>query len=144
MIAVPRPSVSASEAPLLKVTRSNKVSASRSDRADDSRGAGGEDRKGGGNLLERRRAPYRVDVQREADLVEDILRIYGYNNVEIPAAVHSTLSYAPKPDKPKLINLASDFLSANGFTEIMSNSPDPGEATTRVSPRTRPIAACAS
>ncbi len=66
--------------------------------------------------------PYRVDVQREADLVEDILRIYGYNNVEIPAAVRSTLSYAPKPDKPKLINLASDFLSANGFTEIMSNS----------------------
>lgn len=66
--------------------------------------------------------PYRVDVQREADLIEDILRIYGYNNVEIPLHVHSTLSYAPKPDKEKLVNLAADFLTANGFTEIMSNS----------------------
>ena len=66
--------------------------------------------------------PYRVDVQREADLVEDILRIYGYNNVEIPQAVHSTLSYAPKPDKNKLINIAADHLAANGYTEIMSNS----------------------
>lgn len=66
--------------------------------------------------------PYRVDVQREADLVEDILRIYGYNNVEIPQAVHSTLSYAPSPDKNKLQNLAADFLTARGFTEIMSNS----------------------
>ncbi len=66
--------------------------------------------------------PYRVDVQREADLVEDILRIYGYNNVEIPQAVHSTLSYAPRPDKNKLQNMAADFLTANGFVEIMSNS----------------------
>ena len=66
--------------------------------------------------------PYRVDVQREADLVEDILRIYGYNNVEIPAAVHSTLSYAPRPDKNKLINIAADHLAACGYTEIMSNS----------------------
>ena len=66
--------------------------------------------------------PYRVDVQREADLVEEILRIYGYNNVEIPARVRSTLSYAPRPDRSKLMNLAADFLTANGFTEIMSNS----------------------
>lgn len=66
--------------------------------------------------------PYRVDVQREADLIEDILRIYGYNNVEILARVRSTLSYAPKPDRSKLMNLAADFLTDNGFTEIMSNS----------------------
>ncbi|WP_418990448.1 phenylalanine--tRNA ligase subunit beta [Alistipes sp.] len=66
--------------------------------------------------------PYRVDVQREADLIEDILRIYGYNNVEIPMQVRSTLSYAPKPDCNRLMNLAADFLTANGFTEIMSNS----------------------
>ena len=66
--------------------------------------------------------PYRVDVQREADLIEDILRIYGYNNVEIPTQVRSTLSYAPKPDRNRLMNLAADFLTANGFTEIMSNS----------------------
>ena len=66
--------------------------------------------------------PYRVDVQREADLIEDILRIYGYNNVEIPARVHSTISYATRPDRNKLMNLAADFLTANGYTEIMSNS----------------------
>ena len=66
--------------------------------------------------------PYRVDVQREADLIEEILRIYGYNNVEIPSRVRSTLSYAPQPDRNKLMNLAADFLTANGFTEIMSNS----------------------
>ncbi len=66
--------------------------------------------------------PYRVDVQREADLIEEILRIYGYNNVEIPTLVRSTLSYAPKPDKNRLTNIAADFLTDNGFTEIMSNS----------------------
>ena len=66
--------------------------------------------------------PYRVDVQREADLVEDVLRIYGYNNVEIPTQVRSTLSYAPKPDRNRLVNLAADYLTDNGFTEIMSNS----------------------
>ena len=66
--------------------------------------------------------PYRVDVQREADLVEDILRIYGYNNVELPTHVRSTPSYAPRPDRNRLMNLAADFLTDNGFTEIMSNS----------------------
>lgn len=66
--------------------------------------------------------PYRVDVRREADLIEDILRIYGYNNVEIPQQVRSTLSYAQKPDRNVLMNMAADFLTANGFSEIMSNS----------------------
>ncbi|MFI3324398.1 MAG: phenylalanine--tRNA ligase subunit beta [Rikenellaceae bacterium] len=66
--------------------------------------------------------PYRVDVQREADLVEDILRIYGYNNIEIPTHVKSTISYAPRPDRSKLMNLTADMLTANGYTEIMSNS----------------------
>ena len=66
--------------------------------------------------------PYRVDVQREADLVEELLRIYGYNRIEIPSEVRSTLSYAPHPDKTKLANTAADFLAANGYTEIMSNS----------------------
>ena len=66
--------------------------------------------------------PYRVDVQREADLIEDVLRVYGYNNIEVSDHVNSTLSYAPKPDKARLQNVASDMLSANGYTEIMSNS----------------------
>lgn len=65
---------------------------------------------------------YRVDVKIEADVVEEILRIYSYNNIEIPAQVRSSLSYQPKPDNDRLINLVADFLSANGFHETMSNS----------------------
>ena len=75
-----------------------------------------------GSVLRVAVPPYRVDVQREADLVEDVLRVYGYNNIEVPEHVNSTLSYAPKPDKTRLQNVASDYLSANGYTEIMSNS----------------------
>ncbi len=66
--------------------------------------------------------PYRVDVQRPADLVEEILRIYGYNNVEIPSHVNSTLSYEQKPNKDRLRNMVSDMLSACGFAEVMNNS----------------------
>ena len=65
---------------------------------------------------------YRVDVQRHADLIEDILRIYGYNNVEIPERMSSSLSYVQKPDKERLTNLVADMLSSMGFTETMSNS----------------------
>lgn len=65
---------------------------------------------------------YRVDVQRPADLVEEILRIYGYNNIEIPEHVNSTLSYEAKPNKDKLRNMLSDTLSAMGFAEVMNNS----------------------
>ncbi|MGB5990244.1 MAG: phenylalanine--tRNA ligase subunit beta [Marinifilaceae bacterium] len=66
--------------------------------------------------------PYRVDVTREADIIEDILRIYGFNNIEVPVQVQSVLSYAPTPDVYKLRNVVSDILSANGFNEIMNNS----------------------
>ena len=65
---------------------------------------------------------YRVDVRRESDVIEEILRIYGYNNIEIPVHVNSTLTYIQQPDNDRLVNLASDYLSANGFNEIMSNS----------------------
>jgi phenylalanyl-tRNA synthetase beta chain len=65
---------------------------------------------------------YRVDVQREADVIEEILRIYGYNNIEIDDHVNSTLSYLVKPDKDKLVNTISDILTASGFSEIMCNS----------------------
>jgi len=65
---------------------------------------------------------YRVDVQREADVIEEILRIYGYNNIEISEHVNSSLSYSQKPDKEKIQNTISDILSANGFNEIMCNS----------------------
>jgi len=65
---------------------------------------------------------YRVDVQREADVVEELLRIYGYNNVEFGESLHSTLSYTEKPDKEKAVNTLSDLLSGNGFFEMKSNS----------------------
>jgi phenylalanyl-tRNA synthetase beta chain len=65
---------------------------------------------------------YRVDVKQEADVIEEILRIYGYNNVEIDLHVNSTLTYPEKPNKEKLVNIISDHLSANGFSEIMCNS----------------------
>jgi phenylalanyl-tRNA synthetase beta chain len=68
---------------------------------------------------------YRVDVKVEADVIEEILRIYGYNNVEVTTHVNSTLSYTGKPDKEKVINIISDLLSANGFSEIMCNSLNP-------------------
>ena len=66
--------------------------------------------------------PYRVDVKREADVIEDILRIYGFNNVEVPNSVKSTLSYSEKPDDYQLKNIISDLLAANGFNEVMNNS----------------------
>ena len=65
---------------------------------------------------------YRVDVLREADVIEEVLRIYGYNNIEISEHVNSSLSYSQKPDKEKVQNTVSDILSANGFNEIMCNS----------------------
>ncbi len=66
--------------------------------------------------------PYRVDVQREADVIEEILRIYGYNNVEIPSLVKSSLQYAEKPNRNQMRNMAADMLTAQGFNEIWSNS----------------------
>lgn len=66
--------------------------------------------------------PYRVDVKREADVIEEILRIYGYNNIEIPALVNSSLQTAENPDRNNVRNLISEMLSAKGFNEIWSNS----------------------
>jgi phenylalanyl-tRNA synthetase beta chain len=66
--------------------------------------------------------PYRVDVKREADVVEEILRIYGFNNVEIPGYMKTSLSYAPKPDPEKITDRVADFLTSRGFVEAMSNS----------------------
>jgi len=65
---------------------------------------------------------YRVDVQREADVIEEVLRIYGYDNIPIPEEVRSSVSYSVKPDKEKVVNHISGMLSSLGFTEIMSNS----------------------
>ena len=65
---------------------------------------------------------YRVDVQRDVDVIEDILRIYGYNNVEIGENLVSTLSYSSRPDSHKLQNLIAEQLTAQGFNEILNNS----------------------
>lgn len=66
--------------------------------------------------------PFKVDVTREADVIEEILRIYGYNNIELSEQVLSSLSYPVKPDPDEIRNMMSDFLSSNGFHEIMNNS----------------------
>jgi phenylalanyl-tRNA synthetase beta chain len=65
---------------------------------------------------------YRVDVYRECDVVEDILRIYGYNNIELPANMRASINAAPKPDPERVRTLASEFMAANGFMEMMNNS----------------------
>lgn len=67
--------------------------------------------------------PYRVDVQRDVDVIEDILRIYGYNNVEITDTLHSSLTTKGKEDKSnKLQDIISGQLTGCGFHEMMNNS----------------------
>ncbi len=66
---------------------------------------------------------YRVDVLRDVDIIEDILRIYGYNNIEIGESLKSNLSYQTATDKGyDLQNLISEQLTGDGFYEIMNNS----------------------
>lgn len=67
--------------------------------------------------------PYRVDVQRPCDVVEDILRVYGYNNVEIPSQLKSSLVVKGDEDKKhKLEEIVSEQLVGCGFNEILNNS----------------------
>jgi phenylalanyl-tRNA synthetase beta chain len=73
-------------------------------------------------ILELEVPAYRNDVIREADIVEEILRIYGFNNIDLPTKLNTTLSYSDKIDARKIQNLVSDRFSDNGFAEIMSNS----------------------
>jgi phenylalanyl-tRNA synthetase beta chain len=75
-----------------------------------------------GDQLSVKVPPYRVDVTREADVIEDILRIYGYNNIEFSEKLNASVSYVSKPDNEQMVNKVSDYLTSNGFTEIMSNS----------------------
>ncbi len=66
--------------------------------------------------------PYRVDVTREVDIVEEILRIYGYNNIHIPTQIRASLNNSQKAEKDTVQNQISDLLTGNGFNEILSNS----------------------
>ncbi len=65
---------------------------------------------------------YKVDVTRDVDIIEEILRIHGYNNIEIPTQIKASLNYTAKPDKEILQNQIADMLTGNGFLEILSNS----------------------
>ena len=65
---------------------------------------------------------YMIDVYRECDVVEEILRIYGYNNIELPRGMHASIMPSPSPDPEAVRNYISNFLAANGFSEIMNNS----------------------
>lgn len=85
--------------------------------------------------------PYKVDVTREVDVIEEVLRIYGYNNVEIQNQVRVSLNTSPKPDPEIVMNQVADLLVANGFREILSNSltklayaDDPGTAVRILNP----------
>lgn len=64
----------------------------------------------------------KADVTRECDIIEEVMRIYGYNNIHIDERVSSCLSYGSKPNPRRLQNVVSDYLTDNGFSEIMNNS----------------------
>jgi len=65
---------------------------------------------------------YKVDVTREVDIIEEILRVYGYNNIDISGKLNSSISARPKPDLEKMQNSIADYLVGNGMMEIMNNS----------------------
>ncbi|MFD2160927.1 phenylalanine--tRNA ligase subunit beta [Paradesertivirga mongoliensis] len=65
---------------------------------------------------------FKVDVTREVDIIEEVLRIYGYNNIAIPSQIRASLNTSVKPDKEAVQNQIADMLTANGFSEILSNS----------------------
>jgi phenylalanyl-tRNA synthetase beta chain len=75
-----------------------------------------------GETMIARVPPYRVDVQREADVIEEILRVYGFNNVTLPGKLSASLNIPDQPDDFKLKNMISDLLVANGFHEVINNS----------------------
>jgi phenylalanyl-tRNA synthetase beta chain len=75
-----------------------------------------------GDLLSLLVPAYRVDVQRDVDVIEDILRIYGYNRVEFTDTMRSTIVPSVKPDNHSMQHLVSEQLTANGFNEILTNS----------------------
>ena len=83
------------------------------------------ERRENGALVE---APsYMIDVYRECDVVEEILRIYGYDNIAQPKQLRMSVNATPSPEPEAIKNHISNFLAANGFTEIMNNSLTRGE-----------------
>jgi len=66
--------------------------------------------------------PYRVDVQREIDVIEEILRVYGYNNIQFSKKLNATISNSSRTEEYKVQNIIADQLCALGFNEMMANS----------------------
>lgn len=66
--------------------------------------------------------PYKVDVTREVDVVEEVLRIYGYNNIELNTQIKASFNTSEKPDREVVLNQIADLLISNGYREILSNS----------------------
>lgn len=78
------------------------------------------ERRDGGSVV---KAPsYMVDVYRECDVVEELLRIYGYDNIPFPKHMKMSVNATPRPEEEAVRNNVSNFLAANGFVEIMNNS----------------------
>ena len=73
--------------------------------------------------------PFRADVQRGVDVIEEILRIYGFNTVAIPKKLNSTISHSNVVNPEDVRNTISDLLSSNGFNETMNNSLTKGKYT---------------
>lgn len=65
---------------------------------------------------------YRVDVQREVDVIEEILRVYGYNSIKIPTKLNASIANSSRTEEFKLQNIVSNQLCAIGFNEMMANS----------------------
>ena len=65
---------------------------------------------------------FKVDVTREVDVVEEVLRVFGYNNIEFDTQIRSSINFIDKPERDYIQNLISEFLVSNGFNEIMNNS----------------------
>ncbi len=70
---------------------------------------------------------YMVDVYRECDVVEEILRIYGYDNIELPSQMRMSVNATPSPEPEAVRSIISNFLAANGFVETMNNSLTKGD-----------------
>ncbi len=75
-----------------------------------------------GDMLDLRVPQYRVDVKRDVDVMEDILRVYGYNHVELPAQMHMSLNYSKQENDFRFRETVANYLAASGYYEILNNS----------------------
>ena len=86
-----------------------------------------------GSQLKLRVPAYRVDVQREVDVIEDVLRVYGYNNIELPGRIDAAVENTSGINPETIRNMVSDLLVSNGYYEAMNNSLTKSSYTTHLS-----------